>query len=118
MQWDVSRAFNLLLKQRMEEQSIDLGVPRLSVSMEARSEDRMEPTEGTDLSFGDAQTSDGEDQSKKKPEPPKPAPRPTQAEVKRDERERNVPTSRTEHLTQGEPRSNTYARTNAESDDE
>ncbi|WP_018919046.1 mechanosensitive ion channel family protein [Vreelandella zhanjiangensis] len=118
MQWDVSRAFNLLLKQRMEEQSIDLGVPRLSVSMEARSEDRMEPTEGTDLSFGDAQTSDGEDQSKKKPEPPKPAPRPTQAEVKRDERERNLPTSRTEHLTQGEPRSNTYARTNAESDDE
>ncbi|MBP5979171.1 MAG: mechanosensitive ion channel family protein [Halomonas sp.] len=118
MQWDVSRAFNLLLKQRMEEQSIDLGVPRLSVSMEARSEDRMEPTEGTDLSFGDAQTSDAEDQSKKKPAPPKPAPRPTQAEVKRDERERNVSTSRTEHLTQSEPRSNTYARTNAESDDE
>lgn len=86
MQWDVSRAFNLLLKQRMEAQSIDLGVPRLSVSMEARSEDRMEPTEGTELSFGDAQASDAEDQSKKKPAPPKPAPRPTQAEVKRDER--------------------------------
>ncbi|MGM0522006.1 MAG: mechanosensitive ion channel family protein, partial [Pseudomonadota bacterium] len=38
MQWDVARAFNLLLKQRMEEQVIDLGVPRLSVNMEARSE--------------------------------------------------------------------------------
>lgn len=118
MQWDVSRAFNLLLKQRMEEQSIDLGVPRLSVSMEARSEDRMEPTEGTDLSFGDAQTSDAEDQSKKKPAPPKPAPRPTQAEVKRDERERNVPASRTERLTQGESHGNTHARTNDESGDE
>ncbi|MDR5899098.1 mechanosensitive ion channel family protein [Halomonas vilamensis] len=38
MQWDVARAFNLLLKQRMEAQHIDLGVPRLSVNMEARSE--------------------------------------------------------------------------------
>ncbi|WP_163559325.1 mechanosensitive ion channel domain-containing protein [Halomonas sp. NO4] len=34
MQWDVARAFNLLLKQRMEEQAVDLGVPRLSVNME------------------------------------------------------------------------------------
>ena len=34
MQWDVARAYNLLLKQRMEAQSLDLGVPRLSVSME------------------------------------------------------------------------------------
>ncbi len=34
MQWDVARAFNLLLKRRMEEQGVDLGVPRLSVSME------------------------------------------------------------------------------------
>ncbi|MCL7929549.1 mechanosensitive ion channel domain-containing protein [Halomonas llamarensis] len=38
MQWDVARAFNLLLKQRMEAQKIDLGVPRLSVNMEARAE--------------------------------------------------------------------------------
>jgi small-conductance mechanosensitive channel len=37
MQWDVARAFNLLLKQRMEEEAIDLGVPRLSINMEARS---------------------------------------------------------------------------------
>ncbi|MGY4877156.1 mechanosensitive ion channel domain-containing protein [Vreelandella aquamarina] len=37
MQWDVARAFNLLLKQRMEEQAINLGVPRLSISMEGHS---------------------------------------------------------------------------------
>lgn len=41
MQWDVARAFNLLLKQRMEAQGIDLGMPRLSVSMEGRPGDPM-----------------------------------------------------------------------------
>lgn len=35
-QWDVSRAFNLLLKRRMEAQFVKLGAPRLSVSMEAQ----------------------------------------------------------------------------------
>ncbi|PRY65335.1 small-conductance mechanosensitive channel [Vreelandella songnenensis] len=116
MQWDVSRAFNLLLKQRMEEQAIDLGVPRLSVSMEARSEDRMTPEEGTELSFGAAQ---GEEQHapKHSPPPPKPAPRPTEAEVRRDERERS-PASRGEGAAQREPHDNTYARSNAESGDE
>ncbi|WP_444999510.1 mechanosensitive ion channel domain-containing protein [Halomonas mongoliensis] len=34
MQWDVSRAFNLLLKQRMEELGLDLAMPRLNVSMQ------------------------------------------------------------------------------------
>lgn len=34
-QWDVSRAFNLLLKQRMEERYINLGAPRISLHMEA-----------------------------------------------------------------------------------
>jgi small-conductance mechanosensitive channel len=34
MQWDVMRAFNLLLKRRMEEQELTLGVPRISVGME------------------------------------------------------------------------------------
>lgn len=85
MQWDVSRAFNLLLKQRMEAQSIDLGVPRLSVSMEARSEDRMEPTGGTDLSFDNGEATTGEHEANKKPAPPRPAPQPTQAEIERDE---------------------------------
>ncbi|MGJ7458907.1 mechanosensitive ion channel domain-containing protein [Halomonas sp. MA07-2] len=42
MQWDVARAFNLLLRQRMEEQEIDLGVPRLSVSMEGRGGGRLD----------------------------------------------------------------------------
>ena len=35
MQWDVARAFNLRLKQRMEERGLDLGAPRLSTSMES-----------------------------------------------------------------------------------
>ncbi len=42
MQWDVARAFNLLLKQRMEAQGVDLGVPRLSVSMEGRGGGRLD----------------------------------------------------------------------------
>ncbi|MCH4563983.1 mechanosensitive ion channel family protein [Halomonas sp. EGI 63088] len=42
MQWDVARAFNLLLKQRMEEQGLDLGMPRLSVSMEGRGGGRLD----------------------------------------------------------------------------
>ncbi|AMD01462.1 mechanosensitive ion channel domain-containing protein [Halomonas chromatireducens] len=41
MQWDVARAFNLLLKQRMEAKEIDLGMPRLSVSMEGQPGDDM-----------------------------------------------------------------------------
>ncbi|QOR40800.1 mechanosensitive ion channel family protein [Billgrantia diversa] len=41
MQWDVARAFNLLLKQRMEAQGLDLGMPRLSVSMEGQPGDAM-----------------------------------------------------------------------------
>ncbi|QTF93794.1 MAG: mechanosensitive ion channel family protein, partial [Halomonas sp. BM-2019] len=41
MQWDVSRAFNLLLRQRMEEQGLDLAMPRLSVSMEGRGGGRL-----------------------------------------------------------------------------
>lgn len=32
-QWNVSRAFNLLLKRRMEAQSVELGAPRLSINM-------------------------------------------------------------------------------------
>ncbi|WIX33709.1 mechanosensitive ion channel [Salinicola sp. JS01] len=34
MQWDVARAFNLRLKQRFDEQGLDLGMPRMSVVME------------------------------------------------------------------------------------
>lgn len=33
-QWDVSRAFNLLLKRKMEERFIDVAAPRISVHME------------------------------------------------------------------------------------
>lgn len=42
MQWDVARAYNLLLRQRMEELEVDLGVPRLSVSMEGRGGGRLD----------------------------------------------------------------------------
>lgn len=118
MQWDVSRAFNLLLKQRMETQSIDLGVPRLSISMEARSEDRMTPEEGTELSFENTGGEEGQESPKHKPTPPKPAPLPTEAEVKRDERERTPAVSRSERPAQGKPQRNTYARTGDERDDE
>ncbi len=44
MQWDVARAFNLLLKQRMEAQDIDLGIPRLSISMEGQPGDPLRET--------------------------------------------------------------------------
>ncbi|WP_232823765.1 mechanosensitive ion channel family protein [Salinicola sp. CPA57] len=36
MQWDVARAFNLRLKQRFDEQGIDLAMPRMSVVMEQK----------------------------------------------------------------------------------
>ncbi|MGM0701361.1 MAG: mechanosensitive ion channel family protein [Pseudomonadota bacterium] len=51
MQWDVARAFNLLLKQRMEEQGVDLGVPRLSVAMEGHGGGRLDGT----AEWGDSQ---------------------------------------------------------------
>ena len=44
MQWDVARAFNMLLKQRMEEMGVELGAPRLSVSMEGRGGGRLDGT--------------------------------------------------------------------------
>ncbi len=44
MQWDVARAFNLLLKQRLEAQEMDLGIPRLSISMEGQGGDRFDGT--------------------------------------------------------------------------
>lgn len=45
MQWDVMRAFNLMLKRRMEEQSFDLGVPRISVGMEGIAGGRLNRTD-------------------------------------------------------------------------
>ena len=135
MQWDVSRAFNLLLKQRMEAQEIDLGVPRLSVSMEARSEDRMEATAGTSFSLdddapaSDQRASDAEQETDtddhKRPAPPKPAPRPTKAEIRRDEQERKydktadrAASHRQKPPAQGKPQAGTYASTGGEHGDE
>jgi moderate conductance mechanosensitive channel len=48
MQWDVARAFNLLLRQRMEEQGLDLAMPRLSVSMEGRGGGRLDGSDEQD----------------------------------------------------------------------
>ncbi|MBT2785249.1 MULTISPECIES: mechanosensitive ion channel family protein [unclassified Halomonas] len=137
MQWDVSRAFNLLLKQRMEAQEIDLGVPRLSLSMEARSEDRMEAAAGTSFSLQNGsseseqgkgettQASGSNDEHHKKPAPPKPAPRPTKAEIRKDEQERKhdntanrVASHRQKPQAQGETQSDTYASSGGENGDQ
>lgn len=118
MQWDVSRAFNLLLKQRMESQQIDLGIPRLSVSMEARSDDRDPEQAGTDFSIdavGDDESADG---PRQRPAPPKPAPRPTKAETRQDERERTGQSAHAKPQAQGEPQSGSYARSSSEGGDE
>ncbi|WP_235041610.1 mechanosensitive ion channel family protein [Vreelandella profundi] len=124
MQWDVSRAFNLLLKQRMESQAIDLGIPRLSVSMEARSEDRRQDETGTDFAI-EASGEEDTDSSRKKPAPPQPAPLPTKAETQRDEYERandktaeRAASHRHKPQAQGEPQSNTYASASGEHGDE
>jgi len=45
-QWDVSRAFNLLLKRRMEERYIDVAAPRISVQMEGEGGARSPYVEG------------------------------------------------------------------------
>lgn len=46
MQWDVSRSFNMMLKQRMEDMGVHLGAPRLSVSMEGMGGGRLDGTTG------------------------------------------------------------------------
>ncbi|MFI0472641.1 mechanosensitive ion channel family protein [Halomonas sp. HMF6819] len=127
MQWDVSRAFNLMLKQRMEAQNIDLGVPRLSLSMEPRSQEEIEESAGTDF-FIDAS---GEDPQgpRQRPTPPQPAPRPTQAEKRKDERTSQQATSqrttsqsttsqKTKPREQGQPQSEAYASPHGEHGDE
>lgn len=106
MQWDVSRAFNLLLKQRMEAQEIDLGVPRLSVRMEARSEARGDEPHGTDMTLQHRQQGDV-DSPQHAPEPPRPAPRPTEAETRRDERQRPEGSTAVPPLAQPQPKSQT-----------
>ncbi|WP_404377024.1 mechanosensitive ion channel domain-containing protein [Vreelandella aquamarina] len=120
MQWDVARAFNLLLKQRMEAQEIDLGVPRLSVSMEARSESRMEDTSGTDVSLeqGGEEAPSTQEETPKKPAPPKPAPRPTQREIRQDERERSGASPHAKPQAQGKPQREAYARPHGENGDD
>lgn len=45
-QWDVSRAFNLLLKRNMEERYIDVAAPRISVQMNAEGGGRSPLIEG------------------------------------------------------------------------
>ncbi|MFG6666225.1 mechanosensitive ion channel domain-containing protein [Halomonas sp. HNIBRBA4712] len=116
MQWDVSRAFNLLLKQRMEAQHIDLGVPRLSLSMEPRSQREVDETAGTDF-FIETENEEP-DGPRKRPPPPRPAPRPTEAETRRDERERASETTRTQPREQGQSQSEAYASTHGENGDE
>nr|WP_284041602.1 mechanosensitive ion channel family protein [Halomonas olivaria] len=117
MQWDVSRAFNLLLKQRMEAQEIDLGVPRLSISMEARSDARAGEEAGTDLSIDNGASQELEE-ARKKPAPPKPAPRPTKAETRADELQRAGELTQGKPQGQGEPHGEAYGRSAGEHGDE
>ncbi len=42
MQWDVSRAFNLRFKQRMEAEGLDMAMPRMSIQMEAATGDEVD----------------------------------------------------------------------------
>lgn len=118
MQWDVSRAFNLMLKQRMESQEIDLGVPRISLSMEARSEREQNDDDITALeetptqdAAADADTEESEDDPEvtHRPTPPKPAPMPTKQEKAREQA-----LTRTKPQAQGKPSSET--RTNSSND--
>jgi len=103
MQWDVARAFNLMLKQRMEIDGVDLGLPRLSVSMEGQIGGSLTPDGSVDMNLeGDgeaAENSPSTDEAsgaeetpegRERPTPPKPAPLPTQAEIKKDERQRTA----------------------------
>lgn len=117
MQWDVSRAFNLLLKQRMEAQEMDLGVPRLSVSMEARSEARDPAGDGSDFSIDDSGDHEQEG-ARKKPASPKPAPRPTTTEKRLDARERGGELPQAKPQAQGEPKGEAYASSHGEGADE
>lgn len=106
MQWDVARAFNLLLKQRMEKQEIDLGVPRLSLSMEAGTErDRDDGV--TSLDDPGAESAGGDDDASAathRPTPPRPAPTPTKKEKAREQA-----LQRTQPQAQGEPAGESHA---------
>ncbi|MDN6180051.1 MAG: mechanosensitive ion channel family protein [Halomonas subglaciescola] len=120
MQWDVARAFNLMLKQRMEAQEIDLGVPRLSLSMEASSERNQGEDDVTTLDEAPAESDTGketqrpngtEEDVNHRPTPPKPAPKPT----RRDEaRERAL--GATQPQAQGEPSGETHADSGGDGD--
>ncbi|MGM0855718.1 MAG: mechanosensitive ion channel family protein [Pseudomonadota bacterium] len=90
MQWDVARAFNLMLKQRMEADGVDMAPPRLSINMEGQAGGPMAPDSSVDMELDEAPHDDDEalPEDRERPTPPKPAPLPTQAEIKKDERQR------------------------------
>ncbi|WP_425552715.1 mechanosensitive ion channel family protein [Halomonas cibimaris] len=120
MQWDVARAFNLLLKQRMEAQQVDLGVPRISLSMEASSErwddesssrDEVTALDDTVSSEAPAGASEQAPEQTHRPTPPRPAPKPT-----RQEKAREQALYRTQPQTQGEPAGETHAGSGDEGD--
>ncbi|WP_027967871.1 mechanosensitive ion channel family protein [Halomonas halocynthiae] len=67
MQWDVMRAFNLMLKRRMEEQSMDLGVPRISVGMEGIAGGRLNKASGDNSSPDASEGTERRDASGRRP---------------------------------------------------
>ncbi|MGM0544911.1 MAG: mechanosensitive ion channel family protein [Pseudomonadota bacterium] len=90
MQWDVSRAFNLMLKQRMEAEGVDMAPPRLSINMEGQAGGSMASDASVDMDLDEAPHNDDRTlpEDRERPTSPKPAPLPTQAEIKKDERQR------------------------------
>jgi small-conductance mechanosensitive channel len=114
MQWDVARAFNLMLKQRMEADGVDLGVPRLSVSMEGQAGGLMAPDSSVEMNLeggseadhgqSSQNASDSEEaaEGRERPTPPKPAPMPTKAEIRKDERQRKG-SEEDRRLSRGKP---------------
>ncbi|WP_244613364.1 mechanosensitive ion channel family protein [Modicisalibacter radicis] len=60
MQWDVARAFNLRLKQRMDGDGIDLSLPRLSVTFENPPFDGAGPGRGASEDASRTMTAPGE----------------------------------------------------------
>nr|WP_236645408.1 mechanosensitive ion channel family protein [Aidingimonas lacisalsi] len=59
MQWDVARAFNLRVKQRLEADGLEMAMPRLSLHMESQG--------GDQSAAGDEAADDGHDASGRRP---------------------------------------------------
>ncbi|RCV92976.1 mechanosensitive ion channel domain-containing protein [Vreelandella rituensis] len=112
MQWDVARAFNLLLKQRMEEQGLDMAMPRMSISMEGKTGE-LEDKTGNSL-----EPETEHDSRRAHPAAPQEAPRPTEEEYAKGEKYKQAALRRSQAHAQGEPGSQAYASSGGEQGDQ